>query len=110
MADFLSDKRKDYYKLKKLEQERKRISQASIIDDARYIRHYGMSAYLELFPEAAGFGMEWHKSIVAELEYIEQKQEGELLAGIASAYSSVKSRKANRAFKHMIKDMVKRKW
>ena len=99
--------RSDYYKRKKREYIAKKRERENTRQDAIYIRYYGMSAFLELFPEAKGFGIEWHQNILAELITMENEYMGKLINGIALGYTSSKSKKANRRFKAMISSLFK---
>ena len=66
-----------------------------------------MSAFLELFPEAKGFGIEWHQDILAELITMENEHISRVLNGIALGYSASQDKKAGRRFRTMIADLIK---
>ena len=44
--------RSDYYRRKKTRISREEAERALILDDAVFIKHYGMDAYIKLFPDA----------------------------------------------------------
>lgn len=104
---FLSEERKLYYKSKKARQSREKRANLAIEDDALFIKHYGMSALLELFPEARRFGFEYHQKIIVELERMENKQMAQWLSGIAMAIAATKYKKSNSRFTQMIKSLRK---
>ena len=105
--DLLSPERQAYYKAKKREELRTKEAKRIIREDATYIYYYGMSAFLELFPEARGFGINWHKEIISELQRIERVKLADKLSGTASAYGAVQSKKGNRAFSRLIRHLQK---
>lgn len=105
--ELLSPERQAYYKAKKREQLRVEESKRIVREDATYIYYYGMSAFLELIPEAKGFGTNWHKEVLSELQRIERLKLADNLSGIASAYSATQSKKGNRSFIRMIKNLQK---
>lgn len=102
-----NEERSNYYKAKKRELSRQREDNRVIEEDALFIFHYGMSAYIELFPEIKGFGMNWHTAILSELKRLKKKELGQNLAGMSLAYASVKNRKSARLFRRIIKDLTK---
>lgn len=99
--------RSNYYKAKKRELSRKKEENRVIEEDALFIHHYGMSAYIELFPETKDMGMNWHNSVLIELQRIRKKELGQQLSGISLAYAATQSKKAARHFKRVIKDITK---
>lgn len=107
MAFFLSEERRNYYKAKKAEQARQAQARLKIKEDALFIHYYGMSAYLELFPDAKGFGMSWHRELLVQLQKIEKTKLANRLSGTALAVSASIDKKAARKFKRIIKDMLK---
>lgn len=74
-----NESRSNYYKAKKRELARRRQERQVVIEDALYIHHYGMSAFLELFPEAKYFGVNWHREVIAELQIIRKRSWGSYL-------------------------------
>jgi hypothetical protein len=102
-----NEERTAYYRAKKRELARKKEADLVIKEDALFIKYYGMSAYLELFPEAKYFGVSWHRSVVEELRNMERRQIGQLLSGIYSASAATKGKKANRKFRRIIKDLTR---
>lgn len=98
--------RSSYYREKK---ERLKLEEAErllIADDAVFIKHYGMDAYLKLFPEAVHNPVSWHNSVVKELQRLEKQELANEITGISLAYGASKSKKAGRAFKAMIKGLT----
>lgn len=104
-----NEERSNYYKAKKRELAREREIRQVVAEDALFIHHYGMSAFLELFPEAKGFGTSWHKDVISELEVIKKRELAQLLSGIHMANAATKDKKANRNFKKTIRELLKRK-
>jgi len=102
-----NEERRDYYLAKKRRLARENEAGKIIKEDALFIKHYGMMAFLELFPEAKGFGVNWHRSVVEELEHMEQVKLGRLLSGIHSAVAATKDRKANRNFRRTVQKLTK---
>lgn len=107
--DFLSEDRRAYYRAKRREVLRKQEADLVIKEDALFIKHYGMSAFLELVPEAKYFGIGWHRQVIEELEHMRQTELARLLSGIYSASAATKDKSANRRFRTTIKDMFRRK-
>lgn len=105
--DLLTPERQAYYKAKKREELRTKEAKRIIREDATYIYYYGMSAFLELFPEARDFGVNWHKEIISELQRIERVKLADKLSGTASAYGAVQSKKGNSAFSRLIRHLQK---
>ena len=105
--DFLSEERRNYYRAKKSEINNQSDAQKVIQEDALFIKYYGMDAYLKLFPEAAGFGIKWHREVIQELHKLERRQLGNELAGMSLAIASNLSKSSARKFKKVIKDMLK---
>lgn len=98
--------RSSYYREKK---ERLKLEEAErllIAEDAVFIKHYGMDAYLKLFPEAVNNPVSWHNSVVKELQRLDRQSLANELTGISLAYGASQSKKAGRAFKAMIKGMT----
>lgn len=98
--------RSAYYKAKKLELTRKSESKRVVKQDALYVYHYGMTAYLELFPEAKEMGVSWHEELVEELENLRLRHLGQELSGYYMASAATKDKKANRKFRTLIKSMT----
>lgn len=107
MAIF-NEERSAYYKAKKREISRKREANRVVKEDALYIHYYGMTAYMELFPEAREFGTNWHIQIIEELENIRVKHLGQTFSGFYMASAATKDKGANRKFRKMIKDLTSR--
>ena len=103
-----NEERSSYYKAKKREIQRKNEASLVIQEDAQFIHYYGMSAYLELFPEAKEMGISWHREVLAELKRMERNRLGQQLSGYSMAYAANKSKKARRSFIRIIKDLTKR--
>lgn len=103
-----NESRSNYYKAKKRELARLRQERQIVTEDALYIHHYGMSAFLELFPEAKYFGVNWHREVIAELQIIKKRELGQLLSGIYMASAATKDKKANRKFRRIIDDLLRR--
>lgn len=106
--DFLNEERSNYYKAKKLDIERERKARQVIRQDALFIKHYGMSAYIELFPEAKDMGISWHESVLEELEALRSQELAQLLSGIYNASAATKDKSANRRFRRIITALTKR--
>lgn len=102
-----NEERSEYYKKKQERLKFEREDRASISDDATFIKYYGMSAFLELFPEAKDMPMEWHKEVVKEIQRIDKKQLASKLSGIAIATAAHKSKKSNRLLKKTLREMTK---
>lgn len=102
-----NEERRGYYLAKKRELRHQNASRQVIKEDALFIYHYGMSAYLELFPEAKEFGINWHRQVIEELQAMERKRLGNLLGGIYSASGATKNKKVFRNFKKIVKNLVK---
>lgn len=98
--------RRHYYMAKKRELARQRQAKEVVKEDALFIKYYGMDAYLELFPEAKDFGINWHREVIQELKELEKKQLGSLLGGIYSASGATKDKKMNRSFRKIIKGLM----
>lgn len=107
MNTFLSEGRSNYYKAKKLEIARKNEERKIILQDALFIKYYGMSAYLQLFPEAQEFGTNWHTEILEELIKIDKRALANQLSGISMAVAAGNSKKAASKFKRVIQEMLK---
>lgn len=106
--NIFNQERSNYYKAKKRELTRQSEENKVVAEDALFVHYYGMSAYLELFPEAKGFGIGWHRSLLVELQKLDKKRLGNELTGISMAYGANKSKKGNRTFRRMIKDLIKK--
>lgn len=106
--NIFNKERSQYYKAKKREIARKKEADSVIKEDALFIHHYGMSAYIELFPDAKEFGINWHRKIIAELENIRVRNLGQKLSGFYMASAATKNKKANRKFRSVIKSMTSR--
>jgi hypothetical protein len=98
--------RSEYYRQKKTRIRREEDERALILDDAVFIKHYGMEAYIKLFPDAVNQPMSWHNSVVKELQRLEKQELANLLTGISLGYAATRSKKARRAFNNMIKGMT----
>ena len=102
-----NEERSNYYKAKKRELTRLKEENQVVEEDALFVYHYGMSAYLEVFPEAMGFGMSGHRSVLRELQRLKKKELGQTLAGFSMAFAATQSKKSSRHFKRIIKDLTK---
>lgn len=98
--------RSDYYRQKKISIRREEAERALILDDAVFIKHYGMDAYIKLFPDALNQPMSWHMAVVKELQRLDRQSLANELTGISLAYGASQSKKAGRAFKAMIKGLT----
>ena len=99
--------RSDYYRQKKTRISREEAERLLILDDAVFIKHYGMDAYIKLFPDAVNQPMAWHNAVVKELQRLEKQELANLLTGISLGYAATQSKKARRAFNNMIKSMTR---
>ena len=99
--------RSEYYREKKTRISREEAERALILDDAVFIKHYGMDAYIKLFPDAVNQPMAWHNAVVKELQRLEKQELANLLTGISLGYAATQSKKARRAFNNMIKSMTR---
>ena len=98
--------RSEYYREKKTRLKLEEAERLLIAEDAVFIKHYGMDAYIKLFPDAVNQPMSWHLAVVKELQRLEKQELANLLTGMALAYSATQSKKAQRAFNNMIKGMT----
>ena len=98
--------RSDYYRQKKTRIRQEEAERLLILDDAVFIKHYGMDAYIKLFPEAVNHPVSWHNAVVKELQRLEKQELANLLTGVSLGYAATKSKKAQRAFNNMIKGMT----
>jgi len=102
-----NEEHRSYYIAKKRELAQENHANSVIKDDALFIYYYGMNAYLELFPEAKGFSIEWHRKVVKELQKMERIRLGQLLGGIYSASGATKDKKMNRKFRKIVNDLTR---
>lgn len=98
--------RSEYYRQKKTRIRQEEAERALILDDAVFIKHYGMDAYIKLFPDAVNQPMTWHMAVVKELQRLDRQSLANELTGISLAYGASQSKKAGRAFKAMIKGLI----
>lgn len=98
--------RSEYYRQKKTRIRREDAERALILDDAVFIKYYGMDAYIKLFPDAVNQPMAWHNAVVKELQRLDRQSLANELTGISLAYGASQSKKAGRAFKAMIKGLI----
>ena len=98
--------RSEYYRQKKTRIIQEEAERALILDDAVFIKHYGMDAYIKLFPDAVNQPMSWHLAVVKELQRLEKQELANLLTGISLGYAATQSKKSRRAFNNMIKGMT----
>jgi len=103
-----NEERSNYYKAKKRELQRISDESKVVQEDALFVHYYGMSAFLELFPEAKGFGISWHRELLRELQILEKKRLGNQLTGTSMAYAATQSKKGSRSFRRIIKDLIRR--
>lgn len=99
--------RSDYYKKKKSQRQQEEKDRQLVAEDAVYIKHYGMDAYLRLFPEAKDFPISWHRAVVKELQRLERQSLANTLNGFALASAAKYGKKAGKAFRSLIKDLTK---
>lgn len=99
--------RSDYYKKKKSIRQQEEKDRQLVAEDAVYIKHYGMDAYLRLFPEAKDMSISWHRAVVRELQRLERQSLANTLNGFALASASKHGKKAGKAFRSLIKDLTK---
>lgn len=104
--EFFNAENRDYYRKKKQEILNNKEDNLAIKEDAKFIHHYGMSAYLELVPELRGMGIGWHNKVVEELQRIRYREKAEMLLGIQLAVLSGQDKKAGRKFNRLIKEMT----
>ena len=98
--------RSEYYRQKKTRISQEEAERALILDDAVFIKHYGMDAYIKLFPDVVNQPMSWHMAVVKELQRLEKQELANLLTGVSLGYAATQSKKAQRAFNNMIKGMT----
>ena len=98
--------RSEYYREKKTRISREEAERELILDEAVFIKHYGMEAYIKLFPDAVNQPMAWHMAVVKELQRLEKQELANLLTGTSLAYAATYSKKDKRAFNNMIKGMT----
>lgn len=98
--------RSEYYRQKKESIRREEAERALILDDAVFIKHYGMDAYIKLFPDAVNQPISWHRAVVKELQRLEKQELANLLTGTSLAYAATQSKEAQRAFNNIIKGMT----
>lgn len=98
--------RSEYYRQKKTRIRQEEAERALILDDAVFIKHYGMDAYIKLFPDVVDQPMAWHNAVVKELQRLEKQELANLLTGTSLGYAATRSKKARRAFNNMIKGMT----
>lgn len=98
--------RSEYYRQKKTRILQEEAERLLILEDAVFIKHYGMDAYLKLFPEAVHNPVSWHNSVVKELQRLDRQSLANELTGISLAHGASQSKKAGRAFKAMIKSLT----
>lgn len=107
IKEFLSPERARYYKLKRSELKQQADARRVVKQDALFIRYYGMSAYIELFPEAKDFGTNWHNEVLEELQRLEKRALANQMTGIFYAFAATKSKVSLRKFKKIVKDLLK---
>lgn len=98
--------RSSYYREKKQRLKLEEAERLLIAEDAVFIKHYGMDAYIKLFPDAINNPVSWHNSVVKELQRLDRQSLANELTGISLAYGASQSKKAGRAFKAMIKSLT----
>ena len=98
--------RSEYYRQKKTRIRQEEAERLLILDDAVFIKHYGMDAYIKLFPDAVNQPMSWHNAVVKELQRLEKQELANLMTGISLGYAATQSKEAKRAFNNMIKGMT----
>ena len=98
--------RSEYYREKKARIRQEEAERALILDDAVFIKHYGMEAYIKLFPDAVNQPMTWHMAVVKELQRLKKQELANLLTGTSLAYAATQSKKSRREFNIMIKEMT----
>lgn len=96
---------RDYYRKKKDKLAFQRSIDLVVREDAIFIKYYGMDAYLKLFPDAEGFGMEWHRGVLRELARMKHEDMRDYLYGIRLAVGANLDKKAGREFKHLLKSL-----
>lgn len=101
-----NEDRSSYYRSKQREMARLEEARRVISEDAIYIHYYGMSAFIELFPEVKGFGMAWHEAVVKELQKLKRNDLSNELVGVFLAYAGSQDKKANRRFRNMIRELT----
>lgn len=105
--EIFNEERSNYYKAKKREILRVKEERHVVEGDALFIHFYGMSAFIELFPECKYFSITWHDEILEELQRLKRRDMGQNLAGMSLAFAASKSKKSSRHFRRMIKELTK---
>lgn len=98
--------RAPYYRAKKRELAHKEEARRVIKEDALFVHHYTMPAFITLFPEVKEFGMSYHRELVKELEKIRARHLGQELGGTYLAVAATKDKKARSKFRKIVKDLV----
>lgn len=98
--------RADYYRQKQKRLQREKEDRSVVAEDAVYIKHYGMDAYMKLFPEAADMPVSWHSAVIKELQRLDRQELANTLSGYSLAASAPHSKKASKALRHMIKGLT----
>jgi len=96
---------RDYYRKKKDNLAFKKQIDVVVRDDALFIKYYGMSAFLELFPDGKGFNMDWHYGVLRELRRLNNEDLRLQLCGIQMAVGSNFSKKINKEFNRFLKSL-----
>lgn len=99
--------RSEYYRQKKSIRQQEEKDRQLVAEDAVYIKHYGMDAYIKLFPEALEMPISWHRAVVKELQRLERQSLANTLNGYSLASAAKHGKKASKAFRRMIKDLTK---
>lgn len=102
-----NEERSAYYKAKKRDLARQKAARSVVKEDALFIHHYGMQAFLQLFPDAKDFGITWHRDVITELDRIKKRDLAQLLSGFYMASAATKDKKANRKFRQIINNLNK---
>ena len=102
---FFNSSNRDYYRKKKDRLAFESKIDAVVRDDASFIKYYGMSAFLELFPDARGFNIDWHNGVIRELKRLDRQDLSMNLCGMQLAVGANFSKKINREFKVFIKSL-----
>lgn len=96
---------RDYYRKKKDNLAFQKQIDVVVKDDALFIKYYGMSAFLELFPDAKGFSMDWHLGVIRELRRLQNEDLRAELCGFQMAVGANFSKKINKEFNKYLKSL-----
>lgn len=96
---------REYYRKKKAKIAFQHSIDLVVREDALFIKYYGMTAYLDLFPDAKDFDMDWHRGVIRELSRLDNDNLRAYLYGIRLAVGASLDKKAGRQFNHFLKSL-----